>query len=69
MKIHSDESYKLRLEVSTKAFNNNCLIFSPESQKWSTPREFLEANEKEILSVSVCTIFITSQFSTLNMQL
>jgi hypothetical protein len=46
MKINSDESYKLRLEVSTKAFNNNCLIFSPESQKWYTPREFLESKEK-----------------------
>jgi hypothetical protein len=46
MNINNDESYKLRVEVSKKAFNNHCLIFSPESQKWYTPREFLESNEK-----------------------
>ena len=46
MIIHkTDKAYQERLVISNKAFKGGHLIFSPKSQKWYTPREFLESNE------------------------
>ncbi|WP_316743794.1 hypothetical protein [Pedobacter antarcticus] len=38
--------YDKRREIATKAFEGGFVIFSQASQKWYTPREFLDSNEQ-----------------------
>lgn len=42
----NSEAYKAKLKIALKAFDTGSLIISTETQKWYTPREFMESNER-----------------------
>ncbi|MGN7205510.1 hypothetical protein ACTHQF_14640 [Pedobacter sp. SAFR-022] len=39
------EAYKIKREIAMKAFNLGCVIFSHDTKKVYTPREFMESDE------------------------
>lgn len=39
------EAYKIKREIAIKAFNLGCVIFSHDTKKVYTPREFMESDE------------------------
>lgn len=41
-----DKWYTQRVEIAKKAFNQGYVIFSPATQKWYTPRAYVESNEE-----------------------
>ena len=45
MKRHSTPEYEKRLKIAMKAFEAGCVIFSMNTQKWYSPREFIESDE------------------------
>ena len=45
-----DSEYTKRREIATKAFEGGFVIFSPKSQKWYTPREFLDSDEQVVFT-------------------
>jgi hypothetical protein len=46
LKDKNSEAYKAKLKIALKAFETGSLIVSTETQKWYTPREFMECNER-----------------------
>lgn len=45
LKHKNSEAYKSKLEIAMKAFNAGCIIYSQDTTKWYTPREFMESEE------------------------
>ncbi|WP_316780416.1 hypothetical protein [Pedobacter antarcticus] len=43
--------YQHRKQLAMDAHRSGCVIFSPETQKYYTPREFLDSNEVVIYSM------------------
>ncbi|WP_074590447.1 hypothetical protein [Pedobacter antarcticus] len=41
----NSQEYQHRKQLAMKAHRSGCVIFSPETQKYYTPREFLDSNE------------------------
>lgn len=39
------EAYKIKRDIAIKAYNLGCVIFSHDTKKVYTPREFLESDE------------------------
>lgn len=44
-RIMKDSHYDSRVEVAINAFDNGCMIFTLETKKWYTPREFVNSGE------------------------
>lgn len=40
--------YHDRLKIAMEAYNKGCVIFSENTRKWYTPREFVDSDEKVI---------------------
>jgi hypothetical protein len=48
--ILKNPDYEARLEVSLKAFESGCVIFSSTTKTFYTPRDFLDSDEKVIIT-------------------
>ena len=46
--IEKDQFYEKRLKIAQEAFDSGCMIFASDSQKWYTPREFVNSGEQLI---------------------
>jgi hypothetical protein len=49
LKNKDSEAYKQKREIAVRAFNSGCIIYSQDTYKWYTPREFMESNERVVL--------------------
>ena len=45
VKNKESEAYKVKREIAVKAYNLGCVIFSHDTKKVYTPREFMESDE------------------------
>lgn len=43
------EAYKIKREIAVKAYNLGCVIFSHETKKVYTPREFMDSDETVVV--------------------
>ena len=48
--IEKDQFYKDRLKLAQQAFDSGCMLFSADTKKWYTPREFVNSGEQLIPS-------------------
>ena len=51
LKDKESQAYKDKLTVAMKAFNAGCIIYSHETKKWYTPREFMECDERVVFKM------------------
>jgi hypothetical protein len=51
LKNKDSEAYKQKREIAVRAFESGCIIFSQDTRKWYTPREFMESDEKVVFKV------------------
>jgi hypothetical protein len=49
LKNKNSGAYKQKLEMAMSAFESGCLIYSHDTCKWLTPREFMESDERVVL--------------------
>ncbi len=48
LKDKNSEAYKDKLNLAMKAYDSGCIIFSHDTKKWYTPREFMDSDESVV---------------------
>ena len=66
--IEKDQFYEKRLKIAQEAFDSGCMIFASDSQKWYTPREFVNSGEQLIPTGPDWTVTAISPDFTQNMR-
>ena len=49
MNTRTDPNYEGRKKIALKAFNGGYMIFAQDSQRFYTPREFVNSSEKVVI--------------------
>jgi hypothetical protein len=49
LKNKNSEAYKQKLKLAMSAFESGCIIYSQDTCRWLTPREFMESDERVVL--------------------